>query len=106
MKFLDILLAFLSTQGKSFLQGETHNMTQQIVNNARRVTRLLTGLILSIVLFSIGFSMAYSSAVSAFAETGGWAWTPGVVAGISLGLAALCGLFYTLGEKRWLDATG
>jgi hypothetical protein len=105
MKFLEILVNFLATQGMSFMHGSKESLTQQIVNNARRVARLLVFVVLSIVLFSIGFSMAYSGIVQGIEETGAWAWSPPVIWGLALALLAICGMVYALGEERWLDAT-
>jgi hypothetical protein len=106
MKFLEILLSFIATQGKSFIQGGTEALSEKIVNNARRVAILLAVIVLAIVLFSTGFSMAYTSAIKNLEENGAWLWSAGVLSGMALAAIALTVLCYSLGEKRWLDATG
>ena len=113
MKFLEILLTFLSTQGKAFLQSNTEALTQSIVNNARKVATLLCGLVISLSLFCIGFSVAFSGVIAYFSHNNegflvgsqGF-FSPAVIGGSSLTLAALVALSQCLSERHWLKATG
>lgn len=105
MKFLEILISFLVTQGKSFMQSNTEALTHQIVNNARRVTLLLATIVISITLFCIGFSMAYAAVVSGFDQSL-WTWSPHLTGGLVLVMASVIGLACSFSERRWLDATG
>jgi len=106
MKFLEIFLSFLATQGKSFFQSNTEALSKTLVNNARRVAILLAIAVISIALFCNGASMGYAALVESIAQGDGWTASTGLYGGIILALVSLGGLFYSLGEKRWLDATG
>jgi hypothetical protein len=106
MKFLEILLSFLGTQGKAFLQSNTEALTQAIVNNARRVAGLLSGVAVSITLLCVGFSMGFHSVVESYKNGGSLEFSAGLVAGILLTAASLGALLYFLSEKAWLKATG
>lgn len=106
MKFLEILISFLATQGKSFFQANTEALSKTIVNNARRVAILLVGAVVSTTLFCYGVSMGYSALVESYDRGSGFEWSAGFIAGLVMVAISLVGLFYFLGEKRWLDATG
>lgn len=106
MKILEILFSFLATQGRSLFQTNTEALSKQIVANARRVVTLLTVLVISIALFCSGISMGYSSLVASIAAGDGWVFSPGLVGGLLVAALSFGGLVYSLGEKRWLDATG
>ncbi len=105
MKFLEILLSFIASQGKAIFQSNAENLSYQIVNNIRRIAILLTITVISISLFCIGFSMGYSGAVISYESFGIWTWSPRVVAGFTLIAISGLGLLYSLGESRWLAAT-
>lgn len=106
MKFLEILLSFIAGQGKSFLQTNTEVVTQQIVNNARRIATLLAAAIVCIILFCAGFEMAYDAVVTIFEEGTGWEWSPALIGGLLLAAGAGYGLVTALSEKRWMNAVG
>jgi hypothetical protein len=106
MKFLEIFLAFAATQGKTMFQDNTQALSRHIVNNARKVAILLSVAVISITLFCTGTSMGYSALVTGIDQGEGWVWSAGLIAGLILAAVSLGGLFYSLGEARWLEATG
>ncbi|MEO5667285.1 MAG: hypothetical protein ABIR96_04425 [Bdellovibrionota bacterium] len=106
MKIIEILFAFLATQGKSLFQTNTEALSRRMVSNARSVATLLTILVISITLFCSGVSMAYGAVVAGLSQGDGWICSPGLIAGLIMTLASFAGLLYSLGEKRWLNATG
>lgn len=104
MKILEILLAFLSTQGKAFFAANTEAVGERIANNARRVAMLISANVIAVVLFCAGFKMAYSDAVATFEKGYGWSWTPGVIGGLILTSLASVGLWWSFSEDRWRRA--
>ncbi|MBS1984504.1 MAG: hypothetical protein JST16_10060 [Bdellovibrionales bacterium] len=104
MKILEILLAFLATQGRALFQSNTEAVSQRIVNNARRVAVLISATVIFIVLFCVGFKMAYVAGVAGFDSGITFMPSPALWGGILLALVSLGGLVYCLSEKRWLDA--
>lgn|GEM_PF-3403867 len=106
MKFLEILLSFAATQGKSMFQENTQSLSRHIAGNARKVAVLLSVTAISITLFCSGVSMGYTALIAGFENGDPWTWSAGLVGGLLLALVAAAGLAYSLGEKRWLAATG
>lgn len=106
MKFLEILLSFAATQGKSMFQDNTQALSRHIVNNARKVAILLSIAVISITLFCTGTSMGYTALVTGIDQGEGWQWSAGLIAGLIMAAVSFGGLVYSLGESRWLEATG
>jgi hypothetical protein len=106
MKFLEIFLAFAATQGKSLFQDNTQALSRHIVGNARRVAILLSIAVISITLFCSGTSMGYTALVESIDQGDGWEWSAGLIAGLIMAAISFGGLVYSLGESRWLEATG
>lgn len=106
MKFLEILLSFLSTLGATFFQPKTESVTDKIIKNARRIVILLVVAAIAAALFCVGFTMAYNAAVANFEFAEGWRWTPHLLGGLLLGVVSCVTLVFALGEKQWLHAIG
>lgn len=104
MKILEILLSFLSTQGKAFFAANTEAVGERIANNARRVAMLISANVIAVVLFCAGFNMAYSDVVATFEKGYGWSWTPGTIGGLVLTSIASVGLWWSFSEDRWRRA--
>ena len=106
MKFLEILLGFLASEGKSFVKSNTDAVTQQIANNGRRIALLLSLTAISISLFCMGFGMAFKTIVDHFQNSSTFDSGPSLMSGISLAVISSLGLVYSLGEGRWMKAVG
>jgi len=106
MKFLEILLSFMTHQGKSFVQTSSEAVSARVAENARRIAMLLSLTAIFITLFCSGFTMAYNAAIGDWDQRMGWSFAPAFIGGLILALIALSGLFYSLGEKRWREAVG
>lgn len=106
MKFIEILLAFLASQGKGLFQQNTEAFSEKIINNSRRIVVLLAICVISITLFCCGISLGYTAAVTNLDQGNGWVWSNAVIGGILLSAISLVGLIYSLGEDRWLNAVG
>lgn len=104
MKILEILLAFLSTQGKAFFAANTEAVGERIANNARRVAMLISANVIAVVLFCAGFKMAYGDVVATLKDGYGWTWTPGLIGGLILTSLASIGLWWSFSEDRWRRA--
>ena len=104
MKFLEILLSFISTQGSSLFQSGSDAVSRKVTENARKVAILLAIAVIGITLFCSGFNMAYSAIVSGFERIDGFAWSTSLSGGLILVVVAILTLVYSLGEKRWVAA--
>ena len=105
MKFLEILLSFITSQGKAFVNSNTETLSQHIVNNARRIFILISLTLISITLFCVGFSMAYRGLVIGYEHGDGWQWSASVIGGLILAVISALGLCRSLSEKSWMAAT-
>ncbi len=104
MKILEMILGFLTQQGRAAVQENAESMTRQIANNARRISKLLALTAIFVALLCSGITSAYSELMSSIqrSETN---WTGAIfLGGLALAIASIGGLVYSLGEKRWLEA--
>jgi len=104
MKFFEILLGFLSQQGRSALHENAEAVARQVADNARKVSRLLAFTVIFIILFCSGFTMAYTALVASIQHPeNGWL-SATLIGGIALAIASAAGMAYSLGERRWQSA--
>ncbi len=104
MKFIEILLSFLTTQGSWLLQSGTSAVSRKMVDNARKIAVLLALSAIGIALFCSGFMMTYSNLIAGLEQQESLILKPGLIGGIILVALAISLLVYSLGEKRWIHA--
>lgn len=106
MKFLEILLAFLSSQGKTMVQNNAEAVKENLANNFRRIAALLLTSLIASALFCVSISLALSRLLAAYEQLGVWSFSTTVTVSLVISLLCLAVLVFALGEKRWHDAVG
>lgn len=106
MKFLEILLAFLSSQGKNMVQNNAEIVKGNLANNFRRIAALLMTSLVTAALFCVSLSIAFNKLLASYEQNGAWVISTTILVAFITAIVCLAALIFVLSEKRWQNAVG